>query len=110
MVNNDSESSPNGASAWAKEAIIACTTLILMAALPGLKKSYRWTARRLNIAHPRLWRTRREAVDVDTELLPLQSLSDHKGWAGMADVRRYQQDTYTSNIRMRRGPARRRSL
>ena len=43
---------------------------------------------------------------VDMELLPLRSSYDHKCWVSMPDVRRYQQDTYTFNVRMRRGLAR----
>ncbi|KAF7670666.1 hypothetical protein GT037_011245 [Alternaria burnsii] len=40
----------------------------------------------------------------DEELATDRLRSTNRGWVGIADVRRYQQDTYTSMLRLRRGP------
>jgi hypothetical protein len=42
--------------------------------------------------------------DVDLELLPLQRAATDSSWVGIADARRYQQDTYTTIVRRTRGP------
>jgi hypothetical protein len=46
---------------------------------------------------------------IDIEFIELNSarhILDRHGWVDIEDVRRYQQETYTSLLRMRRGPDR----
>jgi hypothetical protein len=42
----------------------------------------------------------------DIELAPLTRVIAGLRWVDLTQVRRYQQETYTSNLRMRRGPSR----
>jgi hypothetical protein len=42
--------------------------------------------------------------NVDLDLLPLQRAATDPSWVGIADARRYQQDTYTTIVRRTRGP------
>jgi hypothetical protein len=42
---------------------------------------------------------------IDIQSIPLTRVATYKSWAELADIRRYQQVTYTSNVRKRRGPS-----
>ncbi|KAH6851506.1 hypothetical protein BKA58DRAFT_473831 [Alternaria rosae] len=87
--------------AWSKEAVFALVTLFVMVILSGLGLAFK---NRLKASDLWMWyRWRRRSMD-EVELATLRTRTMASGWVGIEDVRRYQQATYTSVLRTRRGP------
>ncbi|KAF2819513.1 hypothetical protein CC86DRAFT_412821 [Ophiobolus disseminans] len=88
---------------WPKDAIIALATIFIMVILSCLRLLCKYPSRALSLSY--IWRRRPSMIAEDLELAPLQSVSSSScGWVDIEDVRRYQQRTYTSIVRTRRGP------
>jgi hypothetical protein len=104
---------------WSKESIIALATIFVMLFVSSLgfmmkhrltkltssRRGRRWTymvAQGMHVKHRR--RSLRLRTITDIELAPVSQTAISSNWVVMADVRRYQQETYTSFVRSRRGP------
>ncbi|OAG14892.1 hypothetical protein CC77DRAFT_502093 [Alternaria alternata] len=86
---------------WSREAIFALVSIFIMVLLSSiglackhcLKSPNRWTVSR--------WR---RLLMNNEELARIHVRPTMSGWVDIVNVRQYQQDTYTSLLRMRRGP------
>jgi hypothetical protein len=111
----DSSPSPS----WSKESIIALATIFIMIFLSALgfmvkhrlrklvssRLGQRWSCMVAQGIHAKHWRRSRRLTTLpDIELAPMSRVAISSSWVDMADVRRYQQETYTSFLRSRRGP------
>jgi hypothetical protein len=104
---------------WSRESIIALATIFVMIFLSSLGFMLKHRLRKLMLSclgqrwpykvaqgiHAKHWhRSRRLTTLTDIELAPISHVAISLNWVDMADVRRYQQETYTSFVRSRRGP------
>ncbi|KAH6839874.1 hypothetical protein B0T12DRAFT_36655 [Alternaria alternata] len=84
---------------WSKEAILAMTSLLVMVLLSGMGMICK-----SRMKGSGFWRHRWGSMPTnDQELVIVRTRSNTIDWVDIADVRRYQQNTYTSILRMRRG-------
>ncbi|KAF1848194.1 uncharacterized protein K460DRAFT_308170 [Cucurbitaria berberidis CBS 394.84] len=101
MASNGTNILPasNTSPSWSKEAIFALATMFIMLMLSSIGlickhqrrsifQSFRW----LN------------AIPHDEELAVIRQSPHSSGWVDILRVRQYQQESYTSILRMRRGP------
>ncbi|KAF2025410.1 hypothetical protein EK21DRAFT_116813 [Setomelanomma holmii] len=81
-------------SSWSKEAIIGLATIFIMILLSGLRVICKhWSKGASSIRFQTRWFNDNRN---DTELVPLQRAYSNTGWIDIVDVRRYQQENYTS--------------
>jgi hypothetical protein len=109
----------SASTSWSRESIIALATIFVMVFLSCLgfilkhrlrkltssRLGQRWSCMVAQGIHTKHWhRSRRLTTHTDIELAPISHVAISSSWVDMADVRRYQQKTYTSFVRSRRGP------
>ncbi|KAH7081816.1 hypothetical protein BKA63DRAFT_405404 [Paraphoma chrysanthemicola] len=86
---------------WSKEAIVALVTVFVMVLFSSLgmiwkHRSILWS---LSLLRP----GRQNVPFQDVELVSQHAFA-YTDWVDMTAARKYQQETYTSLLRMRRGP------
>ncbi|KAF2819511.1 hypothetical protein CC86DRAFT_387929 [Ophiobolus disseminans] len=93
---------PNSSPSWSKEAIISLATIFIMMLFSsfGLFLKRR---RRLSTYAPGSI----GAFPEDLEMVTLPSYARKINWVDIADARRFQQHSYTTMLRTKRGPSRR---
>ncbi|KAF2792205.1 hypothetical protein K505DRAFT_338868 [Melanomma pulvis-pyrius CBS 109.77] len=113
----DTDLSP-ASTGWSKEALFSLLAIFVMALCSSISLAckycivnrYQWDTRRC------CW-VKRKAIELDLNLSPISrpstssnpnpsSSADTWPWGDMRAVRQHQQETYTSLVRLRRGPRR----
>jgi hypothetical protein len=111
--------STRAGASWSKESIIALATIFIMISISALgfimkhrlrtfislrlgQRESCMAARGTHAKHCRIHPRLMALIDI--ELLPMSRVMTASDWVDMANVRRYQQETYTWQVRLRRGP------
>ncbi|KAH7350293.1 hypothetical protein BKA66DRAFT_431365 [Pyrenochaeta sp. MPI-SDFR-AT-0127] len=94
---------PESNSSWSKESIVALATIFIMLLLSSIGLICKYHQTPISF---RVWSLKRyiELMVEGDQLPEVHRPANGLHWVDMADVRRYQQETYSSLIRLRNGP------